>query len=162
MTAYFLDSSGAAKLYVAEPGSLWLANLVDPLHGNECFVASVTAVEVTAAMYRRVRAGSLATTAADAACAELERDLDRVLAIVDMSRSILLSARDVARRHGLRGYDCIQLASALFVQEQRVDHGLEGLVLVSADVELNAAARREGLEVDDPNTHQGSGETPVP
>ena len=112
--AYFLDSSGAAKLYVTEPGSVWRASLVDPMRENECFVASVTAVEVTAAMYRRVRAGSLTKAEADAACAELERDLDRVFAIVDISRSILIRARDAARRHGLRGYDCLQLASALY------------------------------------------------
>jgi hypothetical protein len=48
-----------------------------------------------------------------------------------------------------------------YVQEQRIDHGLELLVLVSADVELNAAARREGLDVEDPNAHQESGEAPV-
>lgn len=154
VAAYFLDSSGAAKLYVVEPGSGWMEELVDPSVMNECFVASIAAVEVTAAMYRRVRAGSLSRAEADAATEELERDLGRVLAIVELSQLILIRARDAARQHGLRGYDCVQLASALFLQEQRLAHGLDGIIVVSADKELNSAATREGVSVEDPNMHR--------
>ena len=90
-----------------------MEELIDPTRENECFIASITAVEVTAALFRRVRAGSVSRAEATVACEELERDLDRGLAVVELSRSILARARDIARQHGLRGYDCVQLASAL-------------------------------------------------
>jgi predicted nucleic acid-binding protein len=59
-------------------------------------------------------------------------------------------AIEVAERHRLRAYDCLQLATALLLQEQRVPFELSPLVLVSSDAELNAAAEGEGLNVEDP------------
>jgi hypothetical protein len=54
----------------------------------------------------------------------------------------------LADTHVLRAYDAIQLAAALEVRSQD-----PSLTLVSADVDLNAAATAEGLPVEDPNTH---------
>jgi uncharacterized protein len=48
----------------------------------------------------------------------------------------------------LRGYDAVQLAAALEIHFQ-----IPSLTLLSAGVDLNAAAAAEGLSVDDPNTH---------
>ena len=53
----------------------------------------------------------------------------------------------------LRAYDAIQLAAAVDANDQRQFFGLSPLTFVSSDRELNAAARREGLLVDDPNEH---------
>jgi len=54
----------------------------------------------------------------------------------------------LVRRHGLRGYDAVQLAAVLEI------HATDpSLTLLSADAELNAAALAEGLTVDDPNLH---------
>ena len=57
-------------------------------------------------------------------------------------------ASRLADSHVLRAYDAVQLAAALDVH--RLD---PSLTLLSADVELNAAALAEGLAVDDPNSH---------
>jgi hypothetical protein len=59
----------------------------------------------------------------------------------------------LAERHGLRGYDAIQLAAALEINSFRTGQGLPPITLLSADAELNAAAVRDGLTVDDPNSH---------
>jgi len=64
-----------------------------------------------------------------------------------------LALEDAGRR-GLRGYDCVQLAGALSIQRERFAAQLDPVVLVSADAELNAAARAEGLRVEDPNAIQ--------
>ena len=55
--------------------------------------------------------------------------------------------------HNLRAYDAVHLAAAL--DTQRVISQVESteLILVSADVELNAAATAEGFRVEDPNNH---------
>jgi uncharacterized protein len=57
-------------------------------------------------------------------------------------------AASLARRHGLRGYDAVQLAAAL-----EVHANVPSLTLLSADANLNSAATAEGLSVDDHNSH---------
>ena len=64
-----------------------------------------------------------------------------------------MRAIELTRRQKLRGYDAVHLACALFLQETLLSHHLSGLVLLSADQELSAAARAEGLITDDPNEH---------
>ena len=59
----------------------------------------------------------------------------------------------LARKHGLRAYDAVQLAAALDVSRLYQPPGANPITLVSADQELNAAATAEGLAVDDPNAH---------
>ena len=54
-----------------------------------------------------------------------------------------------ANTHELRAYDAVQLAAA--VSLNRLSGG--GIVLVSADQALNAAAVAEGLTVGDPTIH---------
>jgi uncharacterized protein len=61
---------------------------------------------------------------------------------------VLQSAALLADLHSLRGYDAVQLASALEVRLQ-----VPLLILVSADGDLNTAATAEGLPVENPNTH---------
>jgi hypothetical protein len=65
----------------------------------------------------------------------------------------MASAVLLARSHGLRAYDAVQLASAIDIQRDHRDAGLAPVTLVSADRDLNAAATAEGLPVEDPNLH---------
>jgi hypothetical protein len=45
------------------------------------------------------------------------------------------------------------LAAALQVETERRAFNMPRLILVSADLALNAAAAAEGLAIEDPNTH---------
>jgi hypothetical protein len=56
-------------------------------------------------------------------------------------------------KHALRGYDAVQLAAALKVNDLCLATGLPTVVFVAADVALNSAATTEGLTVDNPNDH---------
>jgi len=69
---------------------------------------------------------------------------------IDVSRLILRSSMDVARRHKLRGYDAVHLATAIRVNAVRESQGVLPAVLMSADDELNAAAEVERLTVLNP------------
>jgi len=53
----------------------------------------------------------------------------------------------------LRGYDAVQLATALAANRKRLNDGLGALIFVSADDELNTAAKAEGLSVENPNDY---------
>ena len=153
MAAHFLDSSAAVKLYVAERGSSWLAALLAASQPERVFLMRVAAVEIGAALFRRVTAGSLSLAQATAALATLRRDLSRAYEVLELTPVLTELALEMAERHRLRGYDCVQLAAAVSTQRRRMGAGLSPLVLVSADTELNTAARSEGLSVEDPNTH---------
>jgi uncharacterized protein len=139
------------KLYVVEPGSHWMTQLFEPLLGHEYWIGRLTPVEVAAALFRRVRAGTLISAEAMQAVADLRYDVDQTYQILDVTSALADEAVDLARRFGLRGYDCIQLAGALEMQRRRRAAGLGPMTLVSADQELNAAARAEGITVEDPN-----------
>jgi hypothetical protein len=58
-----------------------------------------------------------------------------------------------AEKHGLRGYDATQLASAFVVHAELLAIGVSTLVFLSADGELNDAAQAEQLLVQNPNNH---------
>ncbi len=153
MAVYFLDSSAAAKLYVAERGTIWLANLAYPVGRNELLGVRLTAVEIAATLFRRVKGHVLSREQAASAVGALRRDLEWTYEIVEFSPAVSDLALAVAERHGLRGSDCVQLAAALTVRRRRETARLAPLEFVSADAELNAAARAEGLQVLDPNDY---------
>ena len=60
----------------------------------------------------------------------------------------MAQAASLAKRHGLRGYDAVQLAATLETHSH-----LPSVTMLSGDANLNAAAQAEGLAVDDPNSH---------
>jgi predicted nucleic acid-binding protein len=60
--------------------------------------------------------------------------------VLEVDRTLLDAAVDLAARRGLRGYDAVQLASALRAADVTGDAGF-----VCLDGELNAAASAEGL-----------------
>ena len=149
MPAYFLDSSALVKRYVAEKGSMWIGNLTDPIQANRLYIAGIAGVEVVAALARRARQGSTPHPALMNAIANFRTDFDSRFNVVEISRSLVAAAMDFAERHGLRGYDAVQLAAALQVHREYLAFGTN-CTMVSADVELNTAALIEGLPVENP------------
>jgi uncharacterized protein len=64
VAAYFLDTSTDIKRYVQETGTLWVQTLADMTAAHFLFVARITDIEMTAAVARRRRLGSLSPTQA--------------------------------------------------------------------------------------------------
>lgn len=59
MAVYFIDSSALVKRYVNEIGSSYILSIFAPSLNNEVFIAAITGVEITAAIARRARGGSI-------------------------------------------------------------------------------------------------------
>jgi len=150
VAAYFFDSSALVKRYAQEAGTAWVQTIAAR---HYVFLARITQVEVIAAIERRKRTGTLTASDAGAAITNFRAHLSTEYAMVDISPLLLGQAADLAEMHGLRAYDAVQLAATLQVQNERRAFKLPGLVLVSADLALNAAAMAEGVAVEDPNTH---------
>ncbi len=158
MGLLFLDSSALVKRYVAETGSSWINGLMLVLDAdgkpvNTVVVANVTLVEVTSALARRARGGSISKTDAVALQAQFRSEINIRFFVKDLTASQIAAAMDAAEKHVLRGYDAVQLAVALFLNKERTLDGLPMLTFVAADAELLAAAHAEGLPVDNPNLH---------
>ena len=153
MAAYYLDSSALVKRYARENGTAWIIGLFRRAAGHRLYVARITGVEVAAALTRKRRGGHLTPSEAARALNRLHRDLGGRLRIVEITPALLTDAMGLAEKHGLRGYDAVQLAAVLAANGERVQLKLAPLTLFAADAELLAVGAAEGLATDDPNTH---------
>ena len=63
----------------------------------------------------------------------------------EVTDSIVSLAIELTKRRVLRGYDSVQLASAIILNTEIN----EGLSFISADVDLNGMAKAEGLVIED-------------
>jgi uncharacterized protein len=153
MGVYYFDSSALVKRYAQEVGSAWITSLTGPLLTNSIFIALVTGAEMVAAVARKVRVGAIPPQDAQAALTAFKNHFKTEYLVVLVHPALVDLAMDLAERHGLRGYDAIQLASALTVQAELNVNGATLTAFVSADTNLNEAARGEGLAVENPLDH---------
>ncbi len=133
----FLDSSALVKRYAAEPGS---AAVERATRSVAVAVARIAHVEVAATLARLARDGVLGQGQRDAALDRLDEDVRR-WRIVELRPRVTAATRVLVCRHPLRGYDAVQLASALELRKG-------GAVRFwCTDHVLSAAALAEGLTV---------------
>src|SRR5438128_197717 len=109
MPGFFCDSSGIVKRYVNEVGSGWVERITDPASGHVIFIAWITGVEVVSALVRQARSGNLKATALAPALADFQHDFAVQYRKTGISPRIVIEAMTLAERHGLRGYDAVQL-----------------------------------------------------
>jgi len=153
MAVYLFDTSALVKRHVRETGSAWVRSRTRAKVSHTMYLARITPVEVYAAITRRQRGGSLSPSQAGAILGHFRRHLTQRYLIVELTPTLSSDAMLLARKHGLRAYDAVQLAAALEVNRLYQTAGLGPSILLSADQDLNTAATSEGLFVDDPNTH---------
>jgi len=153
MGAYYFDSSALVKYYAQETGINWVRGLIDVQPANEIFTALVTGAEIVAALKRRERMNLITAIDVAAALAVFKNQFRIRFKALRTSDAVVDRAMELAEKHKLRGYDAIQLASALLIEERMTIQGVGPLTLISADIELNQAAQAEGLLTDDLNQH---------
>ena len=134
----FVDTSVFAKRYLEEAGSGRVRALFRS--HRETAVSRLTCIELAAAVARACHFGVLDVSERDVILSRLPADLAEC-SIVELRRAILEHAVELVADHALRAADAIQLASCLSIR------GQGGAVeLISADAELLAAARAEGVK----------------
>ena len=151
MLDYFVDSSAIVKRYINEVGSVFVDGLIDSARVNNILIAEITRAEGASAFARREKGKTLAPQDAATARAAFAKDVIDVYAIVAVTPALVTHAADLATRHALRGYDAVQLAAALAANRDITAGGHSALTFVSADGNLNQAAIKEGLTVENPN-----------
>jgi predicted nucleic acid-binding protein len=153
MAVYFFDSSALVKRYVAEIGTPWVQSIFAAAPANVVYLARMALVEVTSAVARRQRAGTVSLADATTFLTQFRQDTAMEYRIIEITAPLLSAAALIAESHALRAYDAVQLAAASELHAQRTANGLSALTLISADHELNDAAKLLGLLVQDPNLH---------
>jgi uncharacterized protein len=153
LAAYFFDTSAIVKRYTNEIGSAWVQQLADPALNHSVYLARITEVEITSAITRQLRQGSLSAAEATSGLTSFHYDFLHQYQIVEISPLVTRRAASLVQIRALRAYDAVQLAAALELSAERIALGSVSVTLISADAALNAAAVVEGLAVDDPNAH---------
>ena len=153
MNIYFLDSSALVKRYAAETGTVWVNDLCDPGSAHTILIASVTLVEVAAALASKQRSREVSSEVYNLVMQDFIRDASRQYSVLGIEQKIIALGVSLTSRQKLRGYDAVQLAVALTLNRALIDQQLSPLIFVSADRDLLTAAKNEGLATDDPNQH---------
>ena len=143
----YFDTSALIKRFVEEKGSALVQSMVES--GEAVATAKIAYAEVFAGLTRKMREGNLAEVQYDLACRQFETDWHAYIR-VELNDDLLFLARDLIRRHGLRGFDAVHLASAL-VLSGAID---EEVSFAAADRRLLRAAAAEGLRAVNVETQQ--------
>jgi uncharacterized protein len=150
LTTYYADTSVLLKRHIDEPGDDWFRELV--LSSNSIITTELSIVEIFSAFNRLLREGHITTDVYAALSASVRRLFAVRYALTPVSASVRGVACNVMERHPLRAYDAVHLASALDARQNLVANGIPGLIFLSADHRLLAAAAAEGLSTFDPAT----------
>lgn len=154
MSHFYLDASAVVKRYSPETGSDWVKALADPAAGHTIVLGEITLAEVAAALAAKHRApGGITQEERDDTLALFLSHCDGEYELIALSRFIIDQAVSLTQNHKLRGYDAVQLATALVVHEALIAASLPGLTFVAADNDLLTAASAEGLDAENPNRY---------
>lgn len=151
MEVAFFDTSALAKRYIIEKGSAWVADFFSDEADSFAYIAEITIVELTSAIVRRSRGGSLSLDTAEELLGLFDGHLLSEYYVLELNSYLIDRARGIAESHGLRAYDAVQLAAAENLNRKQLNDDLPGVVVISADNEMLTAARAMGLRTENPN-----------
>jgi uncharacterized protein len=152
--AYYFDSSALVKRYVAESGSDWVSQICNSHPASQLYTVRITGAEIVAAIFTRTRTQSIDVSDAQTAVRQFKVDFSQYYQIMEVADGVVKLAMTLAERYPLRGYDSVQLAAAILLQEIRLGTGFSPLTFVSADKRLNKVALAESLLVENPNEYE--------
>jgi predicted nucleic acid-binding protein len=108
----FFDTSALAKRYISESGSPLVRAT---LRAHAVSVARITYAELAASVARAWRLNTISEAQRDAIMARFAVDFSR-LDVVETRAALVGLVPDLVVRHPLRGYDAVQLATALTIR----------------------------------------------
>ena len=151
MTDYYLDTSALVKRYTDEPGSDWIRQIIDLPADNCVLLAEITLAEVAAALAAKHRApGGITQEQRDRALSRFLQDCDDRFLLIPVDRVVIDRAVGLTQAWRLRGYDAVQLATALVTGETLQSQNLDAPIFVASDTDLLTAAQAERLSVENP------------
>jgi len=146
MALLFLETSALAKRYIIEEGTPHVLELFES--EDRLAVSRLALVEVTSAVVRRAKAGDISGDDLVSLLQTLEDDFRTRFSVIELAAATITRSVDLVRAYALRAADAIQLGCALMAAGGSPHSS--NFLFVSSDEELNAAARKEGFTILDP------------
>jgi predicted nucleic acid-binding protein len=153
MTTYYVDTSALVKRYIDKVGSNWVRATLGQSPPPSVIVVHLAIVEMTSALTRRWRDGTLMPAEYAQVQAAFRSDCLNEYRIVTAVDGIIDEATHLLERYPLRAYDAVHLAAAVVANRHLLVDSLPPLTFLSADDHLNDAVSAESLAVDNPNQH---------
>lgn len=141
----YFDTSALVKRFVQEKGSPVVQSLFKSSAGVA--TAKIAYAEIFAGLARKLRERGVSKAQYSTACRQFESEWQAYVR-VELQDDILVLARDLIRRHPLKGFDAVHLASALRLKAVLA----EETRFVAADRNLLRAAEIEKLDAINPET----------
>ena len=135
----YVDTSALVKLYVPEPESSAVQQLVES--AEIAAISLVAYAEARAALAHKRRERAVDLKDYRRIVREFNDDWGNYF-ILDVTEPLVKRAGQLAEKHGLRGYDAIQLSSGLLIREET----RQIVSFCCFDERLSRAGRREGLK----------------
>ncbi len=173
----YLDTSALVKLYAREAGREEVRRAVR--EASAVAISEIGYVEARSAFARREREGVFSAERHDRAVELLARDFRDIYLMRPVAGQVVVRAGDLVRKHALRAYDAVHLATALGLREEarelagrrrgpaegedqdEVEDYEPQVLLMAYDSALVKAARIEGLGYGQEATpSNGGGEAP--
>ncbi len=154
MTTYYCDTSALVKRYTEEPGSGWVRHIADSSAQHTVLISEITVAEVAAVLAAKHRAPKgITSDERDQLLSRFLEDCTEHFVLLQVDRAVIDRAVELTQRHRLRGYDAVQLATALVTQDTLLAQNLPPLTFVASDGDLLAAASNETPAVENPLDH---------
>lgn len=159
MSHYYFDTSAIVKYYHDEPGGEWVRQIVrapeptEPRRANSIYLAELTLVEAAAAFSILERTKQIRKVVRDTMYRGFIRDSVNDYHTIHVRRDDVDWASELTQKYPLKGYDAVQLAVALYVNDLLKANDLS-LTFVAGDETLLQAARAEGLATENPFDHR--------
>jgi uncharacterized protein len=148
---YFLDTSALAKRYIPEIGTPWINRITAPAENNILLLCQLAWVELQSAISRRQRENTLTPEQSQILSTNFQTHWNTDYHIITVDQTLLNLASVLIKKHPLRAYDAVQLASALIIQPSLPNPATNPFTFVSADDRLLTIAQLEGLTTFNPN-----------
>jgi predicted nucleic acid-binding protein len=134
----YLDASALVKRYVSEAGSRDVNALI--AGASVVGTAAISRAEVSSALAKAVRVRLLSREEAASVLQVFSAEWESLIRL-QLTEVLISRAAALTWEHGLRGYDSVHLAAALFWQDMLGDT----VTLASYDRQLWEAAKVTGL-----------------
>ena len=138
---YYLDTSALVKLYISEAGSEQVDAVI--AQAEITGTSLIAYPETLSAFSRKYREHLFDRKVYHQMRRAFEKDWRRVH-VIGFTREISRSAGRLIHRHGLRGFDAIHLATALYLKAQLSIP----VTFLCFDERLSKAAKTEGMGED--------------
>lgn len=155
----YMDSCVLLKRYVREQGSGSTEALFQS--GEKIFTSILSYAEVHAVLARKTRAKEMRRYDFVRARKSFDGDWILSLDIVELTAVTMSGLRELVRRNTLKGSDAVHLAAALWLRDMSSLKGAgfapqRELVFATSDRELAVAARKNHLQVFNPEISNGT------